>query len=175
MKKLLIVIDYQNDFVDGSLGFQDAKLIEEYIVNLIDEYHQNNQDVIFTLDTHQDNYLKSQEGINLPIVHCIDGTSGHQLYGKVKQQVALSDKIFKKPTFGSLDLGIYLKDKDYDEITIVGVVSNICVISNAIIAKAALPEAKIIIDCKGIASNDIALQNKAIDILSNLQCIIINQ
>ena len=77
-------------------------------------------------------------------------------------------KKIKKNTFGSLELGNYLKDKNYDEITIVGVVSNICVISNTIIIKAALPNTKIIVDSKGIASNDLSLQQKALDIMKNL-------
>ena len=168
MKKLLIVVDYQNDFVTGSLGFEDALKIEDRIINLINQYHQNNDDVIFTLDSHQKDYLTSQEGQNLPIVHCIENTEGWQLYGKI-DQLSQNDLKIKKPTFGSLELGNYLKDKDYQEITLVGVVSNICVISNAVIAKAALPEAKIIIDSKGIASNDPDLQAKAIDIMKNLQ------
>ena len=71
MKKLLIVIDYQNDFVSGSLGFDQAVNLEEHLVSLINTYHENNDDVIFTLDTHQENYLDTQEGQKLPIVHCV--------------------------------------------------------------------------------------------------------
>ncbi|WP_294581568.1 cysteine hydrolase family protein [uncultured Thomasclavelia sp.] len=174
MKKLLVVVDYQNDFVSGSLGFKDALSIEDYLADLIEKYHQNNDDVIFTLDTHQTDYLNSQEGKNLPITHCIENSEGWMLYGKIKD-LAKNDYQIKKETFGSLALGNYLQDKDYQEITITGVVSNICVISNAIIIKAALPEAKIIIDFKGIASNDLSLQQKAIDIMKNLQMEIINE
>lgn len=174
MKKLLVVIDYQNDFVNGSLGFKEAVDLEEYLVRLINEYHRNNDDVIFTYDTHQPNYLETQEGQNLPVVHCVENTEGWQLYGKVND-LAKNDKKIIKETFGSLQLGNYLKDKEYEEITLVGVVSNICVVSNAIIIKAALPEAKIIIDCNGIASNDESLQEKAIDLMSNLQMNIINR
>lgn len=174
MKKLLLVIDYQNDFVDGSLGFKEAQDLEEYLATLINEYHENNDDVIFTLDTHQENYLALQEGKNLPVVHCIENSDGWHLYGKIKD-LSVNDKQIIKNTFGSLELGNYLKNTDYNEITLVGVVSNICVISNAIIAKAALPEAKIIIDVRGIASNDLLLQQKAIDVMKNLQMIIINE
>ena len=159
MKKLLVVIDYQNDFVNGSLGFQEAVALEDYLADLIKEYHNNNDDVIFTYDTHQKNYLTTQEGKNLPVAHCLENTEGWQLYG----------------TFGSLALGNYLKNKQYNEITLVGVVSNICVISNAIIIKAALPEASIIIDCLGIASNDPLLEQKSIDIMENLHMKIINK
>ena len=71
MKKLLIVVDYQKDFVNGSLGFKEAEYLDEYLASLIDQYHQNKDDVIFTFDTHQNNYLETQEGKNLPIEHCI--------------------------------------------------------------------------------------------------------
>ncbi len=173
MKRLLIVIDYQNDFVSGSLGFNDAIILEDYLVELIKKYHLNKDDVIFTYDSHQDNYLDTQEGKNLPVTHCIENSEGWQLYGKINN-LAKNDKKILKNTFGSLELGNYLKDKDYEEITLVGVVSNICVISNAVIVKAALPEATIIIDCKGIASNDPLLQEKAIDLMANLHMKIIN-
>ena len=83
MKKLLVVIDYQNDFVNGSLGFQEAVALEDYLADLIKEYHNNNDDVIFTYDTHQKNYLTTQEGKNLPVAHCLENTEGWQLYGKI--------------------------------------------------------------------------------------------
>ena len=124
MKRLLIVIDYQNDFVSGSLGFNDAIILEDYLVELIEKYHLNKDDVIFTYDSHQDNYLDTQEGKNLPVTHCIENSEGWQLYGKINN-LAKNDKKILKNTFGSLELGNYLKDKDYEEITLVGVVSNI--------------------------------------------------
>ena len=169
MKKLLIVVDYQKDFVDGSLGFKDAVQLDEYISSLIQDYHENNDDVIFTFDTHQENYLETQEGRNLPIVHCIENSDGWKLYGKVATLVQENDYCINKPGFGSLELGNYLADKNYQSITLVGIVSNICVISNAVICKAALPEVDIYIDTKGIASNDLGMQSKALDILKNLQ------
>lgn len=169
MKKLLIVIDYQKDFVDGSLGFDDAKKLDDYISCLIDSYHENNNDVLFTFDTHHENYLKTQEGQHLPIVHCLENSEGWKLYGHVSEKIKAEDKCIYKPGFGSLELGNYLHDKSYQQITLVGIVSNICVISNAIICKAALPEVEICIDTKGISSNDLDMQNKALDILNNLQ------
>lgn len=174
MKKLLVVIDYQNDFVSGSLGFKEAVAIEEYLVELINKYHQNKDDVIFTYDTHQENYLDTQEGQNLPVMHCLENSRGWQLYGKIND-LAKDDKKIIKETFGSLALGNYLKERNYQEITLVGVVSNICVVSNAVIIKAALPDATIIIDCKGIASNDPSMQQKALDLMANLHMKIINQ
>jgi len=173
MKKLLIVVDYQNDFVSGSLGFGKAVDLEIPIFEKILNYKNNNQDIIFTFDTHEQGYLNTQEGKNLPIEHCIKDTEGWKLYGKVNDIFDSSMKMFCKNTFGSLDLAEYLKDKEYDTIEIVGVVSNICVISNAILAKAALPEAKIIVDSSCIASNDDEMNKKAIDVMRGLQIEII--
>lgn len=175
MKKLLIVVDYQKDFVNGSLGFKEAEDLDEYLASLIDQYHQNKDDVIFTFDTHQNNYLETQEGKNLPIEHCIKNSDGWKLYGKVNTAKKEYDICIEKTTFGSLELGNYLKDKNYQNITLVGVVSNICVLSNAVIVKSALPETPIFIDVKGISSNDLTMQTKAISILENLQFNIINK
>lgn len=169
MKKLLIVVDYQKDFVDGSLGFESAVQLDDYISSLIQKYHNNNDDIIFTFDTHHEDYLKTQEGKNLPVVHCIEKSDGWKLYGKVATLLQEKDLCINKSGFGSLELGNYLVDQDYQSITLVGLVSHICVISNAIICKAALPETEILIDTKGISSYDIDLQNKALDILKNLQ------
>ena len=173
MKKLLIVVDYQKDFVNGSLGFKEAE--DLYLASLIDQYHQNKDDVIFTFDTHQNNYLETQEGKNLPIEHCIKNSDGWKLYGKVNTAKKEYDICIEKTTFGSLELGNHLKDKNYQNITLVGVVSNICVLSNAVIVKSALPETPIFIDVKGISSNDLTMQTKAISILENLQFNIINK
>ena len=162
MKKLLIVVDYQKDFVNGSLGFKEAEYLDEYLASLIDQYHQNN-------------YLETQEGKNLPIEHCIKNSDGWKLYGKVNTAKKEHDICIEKTTFGSLELGNYLKDKNYQNVTLVGVVSNICVLSNAVIVKSALPETPIFIDVKGISSNDLTMQAKAISILENLQFNIINK
>ena len=115
MKKLLIVIDYQKDFVDGSLGFKEAQDIDDYITSLINQYHKNKDDVIFTFDTHQENYLESQEGRNLPIPHCIKNSDGWKLYGKVNTAKKEYDICIEKTTFGSLELGNYLKGKAYSQ------------------------------------------------------------
>ncbi len=168
MKKLLIVVDFQNDFVNGSLGFEHAQDIENHIVNLIHDYHQNGDDVIYTLDTHDENYLQSYEGKHLPIKHCIQNTQGWELYGKTKELLK-NDLAFKKSTFPSLDLANYLKDKSYENITLVGLVSNICVISNAIMVKSALPNTPICIDLKGTASFDQNAHLACIEVMKSLQ------
>lgn len=175
MKKLLIVVDYQIDFVSGSLGFPKAAELEEGIYQKIKDYKENNQDVIFTFDTHDTNYLKSQEGRNLPVEHCIKGSEGWKLYGKVADLYDKDTLSYEKPTFGSLELAEYLRDRKYDSIELIGLVSNICVISNAILAKAALPEAQIIVDASCTASFDDSLNEKALDVMEGLQMKVINR
>ena len=174
MKKLLIVVDYQKDFVDGSLGFPKAKEIENNIVDKINEYKKNNDEIIFTLDTHMSNYMLSKEGENLPIPHCIKNTEGHELYGKVKELAENHLKI-EKETFGSKDLFKYLENKEYASIELIGVVTNICVISNAVIAKTVLPNTEILVDASCSSSNDEAMEQKALDILKNLHIKVINE
>lgn len=173
MKNLLVVVDYQNDFVVGSLGFEKAVDIEENICNKIKEYRQNNDSVIFTIDTHEKNYLETQEGEKLPVEHCIKNTNGIKIYGKVAELATETDLKFEKNTFGSKELAHHLEQNQYTSIEFAGVVSNICVISNAVIAKAFQPEAIIIIDTACIASNDENLNQMAINIMKNLQMEII--
>ena len=168
MKKCLIVVDYQNDFVDGTLGFKDAKKLESIIIEKIEDTLKNSGEIIFTLDTHFDDYLNTHEGINLPVIHCIDNTYGHDVYGGVKKYLDKASKIFKKNTFGSLDLGNYLSENEYESIEIVGLVTNMCVISNAIIAKAAKEDTKIIVDSNAVMSFDAKLHNKSLDILKSM-------
>ena len=171
-KKLLIVVDYQNDFVDGALGNPAAAAIEENIVKKIEEYRALGEggQVIFTFDTHFENYMETQEGANLPVPHCIEGTDGWGLYGKVADMKKEGDISFAKRTFGSIELGDYLKDKgdDYESVELCGVVTNICVISNMVVAKAAMPEVPIFVDASCCASNDPVLEAKAYDIMENL-------
>ena len=104
MKRLLIVVDYQKDFVDGSLGFDGAEKLDARIAEKIASYRATGDEVAFTFDTHHRDYLKTQEGRNLPIEHCVDGTPGHDLYGEVALMMRDSDTVFKKPSFGSVEL-----------------------------------------------------------------------
>ena len=167
MKKLLIVVDYQNDFVTGALGFDAAVKIEDRIVEKIQEYRQMGEDgeVIFTMDTHEEDYMETVEGKNLPVPHCLEDGEGWTLYGKVAEMAEVGDKMFCKPTFPSYDLAEYLRERAYmyESVEFAGVVTNICVISNAMIAKAALPEVPVIVDaacCAGVTpeSHRTALQ-----------------
>ena len=169
MKKLLIVVDFQNDFVDGSLGFEKAVELDSLIYDKIKQFKDNNEDVIFTFDTHDDDYFETMEGKKLPILHCQKGDLGHQLYGKVKELFDKDkDVYFEKPTFPSLDLANYLKDKEYQEIEICGLVSNICVLSNAVMVKAALPNAEIIVDKNLTSSFDEILNEYTFEVLKGL-------
>lgn len=174
MKRLLVVVDFQNDFVIGSLGFEKAKELEEHIVSLIKEYHMNGDEIVYTMDTHTENYLETYEGKNLPVEHCIEHTEGWELYGKVGE--LLQDCLcFKKPTFPSLDLAYYLEGKEYEDITFVGVVSHICVLSNAIMAKAAQPDIPIRIDLRGSASADEKVHLESIDVMKSMQIEVIEE
>ncbi len=170
MRKILVVVDCQKDFIDGALGFDGAELILPGILEKIREYKDNGDEVIYTLDTHHENYMQTQEGRNLPVPHCIKGSAGFELDESLKE--ALKDcRAFEKPTFGSLDLANYLNSvsEDITSVEVCGLVSNICVISNAIIAKAAAPEAEIIVDSKLTASFDAARHEETLDLLKGVQ------
>jgi nicotinamidase-related amidase len=183
MKKILLIVDYQNDFITGSLGFEKAKELDKGIAAKIKEYTDIKDYVVFTMDTHDapEKYLKTQEGMKLPIPHCQVGTTGWDLYGEtgkiIKEHYNDSNVIgIEKVTFGSVELVDKLRfignkapfgDKIYIEV--VGVVTNMCVISNAIIAKAALPEAKISVIESLCASNDNKLHQEALDVLQSMQ------
>jgi len=174
MSKLLIIVDYQNDFVDGALGFKGADKISIVIKEKIEQYLKEQNDIIFTLDTHEENYMETMEGSKLPVKHCIKGSEGWKIYESVNY-IPLAKKVFEKPTFPSLELANYLKEHEYDEVELCGLVSNICVISNAVMVKAALPNAKIFIDAKATDSFDKALQEKCFDVLEGLHIEVINR
>ena len=151
MKKLLLVIDMQNDFINGSLGTPEAVSVVEKVKKKIRSYPP--EAVIATMDTHGPDYLSTQEGKNLPVEHCIRGTEGWQLRPDI---AALLEKavIVEKPTFGSVDLAKRLSSmEDLAEVELVGLCTDICVVSNALLLKAAMPELKIAVDaacCAGV-------------------------
>lgn len=174
MKKLLLVIDYQVDFVSGALGFPKAPLLEEPIARKIKAYQSAGDDVIFTLDTHGEDYAHTQEGRYLPVAHCLRGTPGWELFGAVR---ALSDNCprFEKDSFGSRELFHYLENHPYEEIELCGLVSSICVLSNAVLAKTAQPETPVFVDASCTAAGDENLHQKALDVLQNVQVRVINR
>jgi nicotinamidase-related amidase len=173
MKKLLVVVDFQNDFVDGALGFAKAASLEGVILQKIRDSRIDGGDVVFTLDTHGEDYLDTLEGKYLPVKHCLKGSDGWRLYGKTQETVLDSDKIFYKPSFGSAELFDYLRENFYEEIELVGLVSNICVLSNAVLAKTAQPQTEVVIDRAAVASFDEALNEKCLDILKGIHVNII--
>ncbi|MBT9177569.1 MAG: hypothetical protein DDT20_01904 [Firmicutes bacterium] len=169
MKKLLVVVDFQRDFVDGSLGFPQAPTLDAVIAEKIAAYRLAGDDILFTLDTHGQDYPHTQEGRNLPVAHCTKGTPGWELYGAVGQSVSAKDTRIEKPAFGSMELARHLELLQYTSVEFVGLVTNICVLANAVIAKAALPEAVITVDAAAVASYDERLHNAALDVMEALQ------
>ena len=154
MKKILIVVDMQKDFVDGALGSKEAVSIVDNVVKKIESF---DGDVIVTYDTHGESYMESQEGKNLPVPHCIKGTAGWELDKKVQAAVDKREyKAIEKPTFGSTELVEYIKENynaDETEIELVGLCTDICVVSNALLLKANFLETRVSVDascCAGV-------------------------
>ncbi len=152
MKQILIVVDMQNDFIDGALGTKEAAAI---VPKVEDKIRNFDGEVFFTRDTHETWYLETQEGKNLPVPHCIRGTEGWQIR-KELDALRKTDPIDKE-TFGSTDLAADLlalhEDEEIGSITLVGLCTDICVISNALLLKATLPEVPIYVDaacCAGV-------------------------
>ena len=150
MNKLLIVVDMQNDFITGALGSLQAQQILPRVKEKVERCKQQGGKVIFTRDTHREDYLETQEGRCLPIAHCILGTAGHLIADELSTGGC---EVFDKPNFGSLELAKKIADGGFGEIELCGLCTDICVVSNAIILKAQLPETKITVDarcCAGV-------------------------
>lgn len=156
--KVLVVVDMQNDFIDGALGTKEAVAIVPKVVEKIRNFDGR---VLFTRDTHGEDYLDTQEGKKLPVAHCIKGTKGWELHPEI--EALRREDALDKPAFGSTQLGYILKEIDekgascaaggLESVTFVGLCTDICVISNAMIAKAFVPEAPVIVDascCAGV-------------------------
>lgn len=155
MSKILIVVDMQNDFIDGALGTKEAQAI---MTSVITKIKNHKGQVMYTRDTHEEDYLETQEGKKLPVKHCIAGTHGWELATNIGALAKeRSSMIFDKPAFGAMNLvgclvGIN-KVSDVNEVELIGLCTDICVISNAIMLKSALPECRIIVDsgcCAGV-------------------------
>lgn len=169
--KILIVVDMQNDFIDGALGTKEAEKIVANVKEKIDTYRSNNDEVIFTRDTHFENYLETQEGKNLPVKHCIKDTFGWQISSKLD---VADSVVIDKPTFGSTKLMEYLLSKqNISEIQLVGLCTDICVISNAFLLKAALPEVLISVDSRCCAGVTPESHNRALESMKTCQIMVI--
>ena len=163
--KYLIVVDMQTDFITGSLGSKDAEAIVPAVVNKVKKFGGK---VIFTRDTHFDDYLQTQEGKKLPVMHCIKDTAGWQICDELKPY---ADTVVDKVTFGSVDLPGIIKNfgENIEKIELCGLCTDICVISNAMILKAAFPEIPIAVDancCAGVSKDS---HNTALDAMRTVQ------
>lgn len=152
--KTLIVVDMQNDFVTGSLGSSQAQAIVPNVKSKIEEYRKNGDKVIFTRDTHSEDYLETMEGKCLPVPHCILGTQGYNIVDGLYDE---EDSFVNKNTFGVMYWGFLLEDYNLgplpDSIELIGLCTDICVVSNALILKSELPEIPITVDascCAGV-------------------------
>lgn len=157
--KVLVVVDMQRDFIDGALGTIEAKAIVPSVLRKVERFDGM---VVFTQDTHTEQYLQTQEGKKLPVVHCVKGTKGHEFEPELLQllkQISKEKevKIFEKLTFGSKELAQFLeeqsKQEQIEEVELIGLCTDICVISNAMLVKAFLPEVSVVVDascCAGV-------------------------
>jgi len=161
VKELLVVVDMQNDFINGALGTAEALKIVPKVCEKIRSFDGN---VVCTRDTHGENYAKTQEGRNLPVTHCVKDTDGWQIQDEVYTEACKKGAIIiDKPSFGSVELAETAKLGGYGKITLVGLCTDICVISNAMILKAFLPETEIAVEkelCAGVTpkSHETALE-----------------
>lgn len=176
--KILIVVDMQNDFISGALGSEEAKAIVPRIKTKLDKWKD---DVVFTRDTHHKDYLTTQEGINLPVKHCILGSKGWQICDELKPYTKEGKNLHDKITFGSTELPNNLryrcldKDEELEEIELCGLCTDICVISNAMILKAAYPETKITVDASCCAGVTPESHNIALHAMKAVQINVINE
>lgn len=173
MRKILIVVDMQNDFIDGALGTKEATAILPKVKKKIEEYRKAGNEVLFTRDTHEVNYLQTQEGKNLPVEHCIRDTNGWAISSELDTKNSV---IIDKPTFGSVTLMSVITNNYQDaEFELVGLCTDICVISNAIMLKAFLPEAKVSVDASCCAGVSPESHNNALEAMKVCQISIINE
>lgn len=148
--RVLVVVDMQNDFISGSLGSEEAVSIVPNVINKIKEYENSNDLIIYTKDTHYDNYLETMEGVKLPVLHCIKGTKGHDIPNDILRN---NNIIIEKNTFGSKELIEYLKQISFEEIELIGLCTDICVISNALLVKTYFCDKRVSVDsscCAGV-------------------------
>lgn len=173
MRNVLVVVDMQKDFVDGALGSKEAEAIVDNVVNKIENF---NGEIIVTYDTHQDDYMETREGKYLPVPHCIENTDGWALNNKVENAlIGKGATKIKKPTFGSVRLVDVLIDVDEKdtEVTLIGLCTDICVVSNAMLLKANYPEMNITVDSTCCAGVTPETHNAALTVMKSCQINII--
>ena len=152
MKKILVVVDMQKDFVNGSLGTKEAEAIVTNVQAKIEKYKSEGWTIVFTRDTHPADYLQLQEGKKLPVEHCIKGTEGWEI---IPELCEYAETVIDKPTFGSTELVTYVGHTEVDSVELIGLCTDICVVSNALVLKANYPELPISVDascCAGVTA-----------------------
>lgn len=182
VQRVLVVVDMQNDFVTGVLGTAEAQKIVPNVVNKIEYCLDAGHTVLFTMDTHGENYMQTQEGSRLPVEHCIEGTDGWMLIPEIRQWAFCCDldnggNVFKKPTFGSMELALYLQkmqDECEDigvalEVEFIGVCTDICVVSNAMLTKTFAPNAIVKVDASCCAGCTPEKHNDALSVMQSCQ------
>lgn len=173
MAKALIVIDMQNDFVTGSLGTKEAQeMLPRLVAKLEEAVTNKSYDIIFTQDTHKEDYPNTQEGKFLPVVHCVKNTEGWEIVPELQKFIPQSRIVVEKKAFGSTRLPSLLKP--YEEVEFVGVCTDICVVSNALLLKAFYPEQLVSVDAACCAGTSPENHKKALDVMQLCQCKIYN-
>lgn len=178
--KVLVVVDMQNDFITGSLGTEEAQKIVPKVAEKIKWARMNAHRVVFTQDTHSENYLSTPEGKALPIPHCIVNTEGFEIVPELLDGID-NPNIFRKSTFGSrilssdLAFECFIDGHKFDEIIFIGVCTDICVISNALMLKTYMPGIQITVDASCCAGATPEMHRKALDVMKNCQINIINE
>lgn len=168
MKKVLIIVDYQKDFVDGIMGNPAAREIETAICQKIDAYLNSGDDLIFLMDTHNQEDIATREFEFAQKLHCVEGTQGWNVYGKVADYVPQAKYVIQKNCYGSATLGDVLRENQYNVVELAGVTAHSCVFSNAIIAAAAVPRAQILVDAACTASANEDQKNASLEMLQKL-------
>ena len=166
MKRLVVIVDMQNDFVNGSLGAEGGQAALENVRALIKAERARNAEIVFTKDLHGDNYSETQEGKRLPVLHCIAGTRGAEFADGVYFEGA---KVFEKETFASTALGEYARDGNYDEILFAGICTDICVVSNALLVKAFCPQTRIAVVSSACAGTTKENHLSALNVMKSCQ------
>ena len=166
MKALLVVVDMQKDFVTDALGTPQAQAIVERVAARARAGVARGEDVVFTLDTHGPDYLRTQEGRKLPVAHCIRGTDGWRLVDALED---IPGRRYEKPAFGCVELMRDAAQTGYDRVELVGVCTDICVLSNAMLLKAALPEAEIVVDAACCAGTTVENHRRALEAMAVCQ------
>ena len=170
MKKILVVVDMQNDFIDGALGTPEAVAIVPHVREKIESFDGK---VFFTRDTHFENYMSTEEGRNLPVPHCIKGTDGWQI--RAELDALRRTEAIDKLTFGSRDLvDVLAAEGEIESITFVGLCTDICVISNAMVVKAFFPEIPLLVDAKACAGVTPESHIRALEAMKMCQIKVVN-